>query len=287
MSATVEGTDESIAARRGLAWTFVHGSPRSPSSAANSRPGPGAPAKGRRAAIDSSGRPCKCLRVGSAGDLALPPRRLASLLKRAGVTERRRDGGGDLFSAAVLLVDSGRLHGRGRRRGREVASVYDQEGTLRATISAPVHDNSVIRTVFFGAAINQVVVDIRDEVLLGIRLGRTTFTALAAGGTEVATVKRLARAPGFRRLGKQVYEVHADGEPIGCVRVAGRSAWSVHDAEDNELARVASVPPRFGWLWYSTARCNVIEIDDRMPDALRPMVFALSALLFARAAAAG
>ena len=67
--------------------------------------------------------------------------------------------------------------------------------------------------------------------------------------------------------------------------MGGLGTWTVRDPDDAEMARVTHVSPRFSWLHHAPG-CNVIEVDDRMPDSLRPVVFAVSAMLFGRLVAA-
>ena len=155
-------------------------------------------------------------------------RRLARALKRAGVTEHGLGPSGDLLSEPVLLVD-GAIRNPLRRGGsfRQVSVVYDRQGNLRATVNAAC-DSSFIKTVVSSGPMNHVIVDVRNQTLLKLKIAGGTYTALTTDGTEVASVTLPPPAPGSGLLHKPDYPIQAAGQTCGYVRWAawgpGRSA---------------------------------------------------------------
>jgi hypothetical protein len=201
---------------------------------------------------------------------AMPSTALTRTLNRAGVTWRRPAGAGSLFSEPVLLVRDQRI--------------YDQQGNVRATLRRSPHNPSFRARVLSEAPSIRDVVDGDGRILLGLRSdGREaepvpyawktqrpkTFRAVAADGDEIATV--IVRTGRNRRM-----PIQAAGETIGSLcSEKGHRNFSLRDADDVEIGRVTHVKPRLAWL-HGLGRCNVIEIDDRMPDRLRPLVLAAS-----------
>lgn len=206
-------------------------------------------------------QPCEPFIVRRTGSTAMPSSKLAWVLERAGATEHREPGRGYLFSESLLIVDT--------------PQIYDQEGDLRATIKSSSDDASFVRRVFSRAPRVRKVVDVDDQILLTFEIGYRTFRSIATNGTEIA---KIVIPPGSKR--KKTCPIEAAGERIGTLCHGDRHGnFSVRDTEHIEIARITHVTPRFGALWYATG-CNVIEINDRMPNALRPLLLAASACVF-------
>lgn len=192
---------------------------------------------------------------------AMPSSKLAWVLECAGATEHRERGRGYLFSESVLIVDRPRI--------------YDQEGNLRATIKSSSDNTSLVRRVFSRAPLVRTVVDVNDQILLTFEIGYRTFRSIATNGTEIA---KIVIPPGSKR--KKTCPIEAADGRVGSLCHGDRSwDFSVRDTDDVEIAHITHVKPRFGALWYATG-CNVIEINDHMPNALRPLLLAASACVF-------
>jgi hypothetical protein len=154
--------------------------------------------------------------------------------------------------------------------------IYDQDGELRATIKPSAHNDSFLRRLVSTAPSVQEVVDVNDQLLLTLEtIGQRTFRSRAANRAEIASI---IVPPGSRR--NKTCAIEVTGDVIGALYYCERHGkFSVRDTGDAEMARLTHVTPRFGALRYATG-CNVIEIDERMPETLRPLVLAASHCVF-------
>jgi hypothetical protein len=181
-------------------------------------------------------------------------------VRRAGITERRPGGGGDLFSEPVLVI----WHRLGKQE------VYDQDGKLLAT-GRPREKprTSRIRELFGLVGVEWSTRDGRMLVTVSPDRGGNPrlLTASSPDDAELGTITT---------AGKQRGAISAGGETVGYLQRPARGRllyrgprFNLYDARHAEVGRVTYER--------RTARWNVIEVDVQTAAPLRNLVLAADA----------
>jgi len=176
------------------------------------------------------------------------------VLRRAGVAGRRAGGRGSVFSEPVLLVV----------KFPPTEEIFDQDGRLLAIFRAAPDNPSFLRRVLLNTQVSELV-DGRDQVLLTVRQQGPIFHTVGVDGSDAG---RIWTRHGWRKS----HSIEFGGEIIGSFRFAGTRRYSVLGADEVELGRISQHRNRY--------KCNVIEIDDAMPETLRRLMPVASKAVF-------
>jgi len=171
---------------------------------------------------------------------------LEYLLRTAGIAERRAGGRGSVFSEPVLLAV----------KTPPAEEIFDQDGRLLGTFRAGSDNPPFLRRALLSTGVSELV-DERDRVLLTVRQQGRIFDAVGVDGSDAGRIWT-------RRGWRPSHSIEFGGEIIGSFRFAGTQRYRVLTADEAEVGRISH--HRFG------LQCNVIEMDDAMPEALRRLM---------------
>jgi uncharacterized protein YxjI len=196
-------------------------------------------------------------------------------VSRAGLTAGQVQGGGTIFTEAVLVVNQ-------KAKLIEINTeyaVYDQHGRQVGAVRQ-VGQSAAKKALRFVASVDQFlthtfqIVDVQGQVLLTLtRPAKFVKSRLVVGSGDGQEIGQIVQQNVF---GKIRFGLEAGGQQVGSLSAENWRAWnfSIQDASGEEVARITKTWEGLLKTMYTTADNYVVQIHRPLSQPLHSMVIA-------------